>query len=170
MTDTIYKIINSHKKTFNKIIKLSLNYSINFNPILTDHINNLQIYNNTTNQYESGTFYFIGLSENNKFTWYDPFRLTLKPLAKKMISGYLGPKNKKYKDILVSLFNNRINEFEKKNIEIIPLLISLFLSQGEVIKVISGNNVGYFYAQIPSFNLPNKLYYDRNKILSILKK
>jgi len=130
----------------------------------------LQIYNNTTNQYESGIFYFIGLSENNKFTWYDPFRLTLKPLAKKMISGYLGPKNKKYKDILVSLFNNRINEFEKKNIEIIPLLISLFLSQGEVIKVISGNNVGYFYAQIPSFNLPNKLYYDRNKILSILKK
>jgi hypothetical protein len=54
MSDKIYKIINSYKKTFNKITKLSLNYSINFNPLLSDpdYSIELPIYNNKTKENE----------------------------------------------------------------------------------------------------------------------
>jgi hypothetical protein len=172
MSDKIYKIINSHKKTFNKITKLSLNYSINFNPLLSDpdYSIELPIYNNKTNENEVGMFYFIGLLEGNKFIWFDPFRITLQPSAKNMISQSLGPINKKFGKYLYSLFDNRINEFSKNNTEIIPLLISLLMAGGEIIRVKVGNRSAYFFSQISSFVLPEKLYKERNNIILKLRK
>ena len=167
----IYKLIYSYKKIFDKITKLSLNYSINFNPILIDVAkNDLEIFNNTTNQYETGTFIFIGLEDKNIFTWYDPFRLYLQPSAKKMISSYLGSNNKKYVNDLSSLFDKHSIEFDKKYKEIIPYMISLFIGGGEVIRVKVKNKSAYFSAQIPSFELPSKIYEERNKLILQLRK
>jgi hypothetical protein len=172
MAEKIYKIINSYKKTFNNITKLSLNYSINFNPLLsnTDYSSELPIYNNKTKENEVGMFFFIGLLEGNKFVWFDPFRLSLQPDAKNMISGSLGPTNQKYAKYLYSLFDNRINEFSKNNAEIIPFLISLLMGGGEIIRVKVGNRSAYFFSQISSFVLPEKLYKERNNIILKLQK
>jgi hypothetical protein len=167
----IFEYMNTYKDLFNSIVDLSLNYSIDFSQIINS--SDIQIYNHYTNQNEMGKFYLIGYLDGTEFTWYEPYRMAVKPrsseeLHKIFYTFYESKNNDKCADKFKFLFDSRIVKLEKNNAEIIPMFISLFMGGGEVIRVQPDRYVdkyAYFWANIPSFVLPNMYYEKRNRIL-----
>jgi uncharacterized protein YsxB (DUF464 family) len=167
LAEGLYGTIMTHKKSYNDIINMTLEYTIDVQYWIDNGYKDITLTNKETKKVLYGEALPFGYLQNNTFNWISDILKAFKNsiVNKEMIEDF-----GEHRDIIDYLFTEHV-DFDEKNREIVPIFISIITNYIVIrfSKNENDNNYQYLLIKCPDFVIPEKIIEEKDTIIGMMR-